>query len=147
MARGVPENLDCTSWAAVEPYYQELLVRTLSSAEAFWTWLDDFAALTRVVQEFIEFGLIEHTRKTDDPEVGVRFRYITGSLEPAISPLHADLQKKGLAAAHSLGLEAEPRIAQTLRRWQADVDLFRDANTPLFVKATQLAAEIGRAHV
>lgn len=141
MAIGVPQDLDCTSWAAVEPHYRELLARPLASHAAFWAWLDDFAALTRVVHEFIELGLIAHTRHTEDAVVGERFRYITGSLEPQMAPLHADLQKKGLGAARQLGLDADPQIAQTLRRWQADVDLFRDANTPLFVEATQLAAE------
>ena len=88
MTLGVYDHLTCTSWETVEPHYQELLARALPSTEAFWAWLEDFAALTRVVQEFIEWGLIEHTRNTSDAEVGARFQYITGSLEPAIAPLH-----------------------------------------------------------
>ncbi len=135
------DPIDCTSWGTVEPVYRELAERELPSAPAFWKWLDDFAALTSTVLEFCDLGRIAHTRQTNDAAVGERFRYITTSLEPSVAPWFARLQRKCLSEARRLDLAQAPSIAQTLRRWQTDVDLFRDENTPLITKETQLASE------
>ncbi len=136
--------LDCTSPSDVDACYRELIDRPLPSDDAFWTWLDDFSELCRHVWEYCALGHMEHTRRTEDPAVEATFRYVTTSLEPQVAPLHAALQRKCLDEAQARTLTADGRLSQLVRIWKADVDIFRDQNTPLFVKETALAADYTR---
>jgi len=61
-------------------------------------------------------------------------------LEPQIAPLFFALQKKFLADSHAVGASTDPRIAQLVLLWQADVDAYREENIPLQVRATNLAS-------
>ena len=141
----VPPGLDCTSWLALEPFYTALTHRPVQSESEFWEWLREYSELSDAVGESYERSSIRHTCHTDDPKVEREFMHIVQQIEPHVAALHFELQKKFLADVDTTGVRGDPRIAPLARRWQADVDAYREQNIPLQVRDTMLAVPVGRS--
>jgi oligoendopeptidase F len=136
----VPQTLDPSDFANLEPLYRRLLDRPLDSSEQSEKWLADFSELTAVVDEYGSRRYIDKTCHTDDPAIEKRFLDFVENVEPMIKPLFFALQRKLLdspARKQLLG----PRFEMLIRKWSADVELFRDENVPLETQLTKLNNE------
>jgi oligoendopeptidase F len=140
----VPPDLDCSSWSMLEPLYRALLDRPVTSRADLEQWLRDFADLDDIVDEYNTWAYIRHTCQTDDPEVEKAYMHVVEDLEPNVKPLYVALQKKFLSAARETGLDRDLLISHLAREWQADVDVYREANVPLQVEQTRLSTEYGK---
>jgi hypothetical protein len=61
--RFIPEQLNCADFAQLEPLYLALLERTLETVGRLTAWLEDFSALTAVVDEFGSRRYIDTSRR------------------------------------------------------------------------------------
>ncbi len=94
--RLVPENLNCSEFSRLEPLYIALLERRLHTLEELVAWLEDFSALTAVVDEYGSRRYIDKSCHTDDAAMEQAYLHFVEQIEPKIKPLYFQLQKKFL---------------------------------------------------
>jgi oligoendopeptidase F len=136
----VPQNVNPGDFEQLRPIYQELLDRAVSSPQELEKWLADFSELSAVVDEYGSRRYIEKSCHTDDPAKEKAFLDFVENVEPKIKPLYFKLQQKYLASPHRTQLD-QRRYFILDRKWQADVELFRDENVPLETEVTKLSNE------
>lgn len=141
--RFVPIDIDLSDFSQLEPLYQQLLRRALQSTADIERFLFDFSELTAAVDEYSSRLYIDKSCHTDDPEIERRYMHFVERVEPRIKPLYFQLQKK-LLDAPAASLLDERRYFILLRKWRADVELFRDENIPLETEVTRLVTEFDK---
>jgi oligoendopeptidase F len=139
----VPADFDAADFAEIEPLYQQLLGRAIESPAELEAWLKDVSELSSVVDELGTRRYIDMSCHTDDPEIEKRFLHYIEQIEPKVKPLFFALQRKFLESPHRAGLGGQ-RYEMLSRRWQADVDLFREENVPLDVETAKAAKEYNK---
>ncbi len=133
----VPVKIDLSDFEQIEPLYRALLERPLNSAEQIEKWLLDFSELSAAVDEYGSRRYIDKSCHTDDPELEKRFMDFVENVEPKIKPLYFELQKKLLDSPQASLLD-QKRYFVLMRKWRADVEIFRDENVPLETQVTKL---------
>jgi len=83
---------------------------------------------------------IDKSSHTDDKSFEAAYLKVVEEIDPKIKPLYVALQKKFLASPHRSAL-TDRRYRMIERSWQADVDVFRDANVPLETETEKLVNE------
>lgn len=139
----VPATLDASDLAQIKPIYQLLLDRTIKSPAELERWLLDYFELAAAVDEAATRAHNEHSCHTDDAEREKRYMHFVQVVQPALEPIVFELQKKFTASPHRAAL-SDPKLALLGKRWQNDIELFREANIPLQTKVTELATEYGK---
>ena len=138
--RFIPAALDVSDVGQLAPLYRQLLDRAIESTTDAEQWLTDFSELTAAVDEYGSRRYIDKSCHTDDAGIEQRFMQFVEQVEPQIKPLYFELQKKFLAAPVSSLLESK-RYGILIRKWRADVELFRPENVALETEATKLTNE------
>jgi len=136
----VPANIDPADAAQLEPLYQRLLDRPIASTAELERWLADVSELSAVVDEYGSRRYIDKSCHTDDAEIEKRFLHFIENVEPKIKPLFFLLQKKFLDCPERSGLTGT-RMAVLLRKWKADVEIYRAENVPLETQVTKTINE------
>jgi len=143
--RFVPATLTLTDFASVEPLYRSLIARLVHNETDLEKLLLDFSELSSVVDEHGARLYIAKTCNTADAEVEKRFLDFVENIEPHIKPLYFALQKKFLESPHRAALSVKnAKYTMLARKWQADVDIFREANIPLETEITRLTNEFDK---
>jgi oligoendopeptidase F len=141
----VPQSLDPADWAQIEPLAERLLDRTVHSPAELERWLLDFSELFSVLDEYGARRYIDKSCHTDDTEIEKRFLHYVENIEPRFKPIADKLQRRFLDSPHRAALESlDKRYAMLSRRWQADVEIFRDANVPLETEVTRLVTDFDK---
>jgi oligoendopeptidase F len=138
--RFIPQQLNCADFASLEPHYSALLARALDTPESLATWLEDFSALTAVVEEYGARRYIDKSCHTDDAAIEAAYLHFVEQIEPNIKPLYFQLQKKFLASPARNQLKGQ-RFEILTKKWSADVDIFREENVALETQITKLNNE------
>jgi oligoendopeptidase F len=136
----VPVKIDLSDFSQIEPLYQRLLERPLNSTGEIEQWLLDFSELSSAVDEYGSRRYIDKSCHTDDAEIEKRFMHFVENVEPKIKPLYFQLQKKLLESTH-VSLLDQKRYFVLLRKWRADVEIFREENIPLETQVTKLVTD------
>ncbi|MEW4570158.1 M3 family oligoendopeptidase [Tautonia sp. JC769] len=139
--RWLPAEVVFTSWEQIEPYYQRLLDRAISSPEELEDWLKDVGELNAAVSQEGSKRYIAMTCQTDDPEREAAHLAFVREIEPRLKPYLNQLRNRYLDSPHRPGLPSEryhvfDRAQENRRR------LYRDANIP---RETELA-ELGQTY-
>ncbi|HEY7114940.1 MAG TPA: M3 family oligoendopeptidase [Tepidisphaeraceae bacterium] len=136
----VPEQFNPANWSEAQPLYQELLDRSINSPVELERWLADFSELASVIDEYGCRRYIDKSCHTDDEKIKQRFLQYIEQIEPRFKPLYFELQKRFLASPHRSAL-TDKKYAVLTKRWNADVEIFRDENVPLETQATKLVTD------
>jgi oligoendopeptidase F len=136
----VPKVLDLSDFSQIEPLYRQLLERPMDTTDQAMRWLADLSELTAAVDDYGARRYIDKSCHTDDPAIEKAFLHFVENVEPKIKPLFFALQKKLLESPARSQL-AGPALAILLRKWGADVEIFRDENVPLETQVIKLANE------
>lgn len=136
----VPQQFDPSQWEQVHPLYGALLARPVSSAPDLERFLNDFAELAAVLDEFGSRRYIDHTCHTDDPAIKQAYFHWIEEIDPKTKPLHFELQKKFLESPY-LGQLKDPKYAVLIRGWRSEVEIFRNENVPLETEVTKLSTQ------
>jgi oligoendopeptidase F len=136
----VPETIDLSDFSQIDPLYQKLLGRPLESTGDLERWLADFSELTAAVDEYGSRRYIDKSCHTDDVEIEKRFMQFVEQVEPKIKPLYFALQEKFLSAP-AVSLLDEKRYGILIRKWRADVELFRPENVALETEIVKINNE------
>lgn len=135
----LPENFVVENFESLSPYTLELLSRILNDRAALERWLQDKSELESVIAEDLGWRTIRMTCFTDNEKYQEDYRFFTEEIQPKLSPVSDQLNKKLLSANGINELEQIPGYDILLRSVKKDVELFRDENVPLFTKIGTLA--------
>jgi oligoendopeptidase F len=136
----VPHDLDVSDFSQLGPLYGALLARPVDTVEQLEAWLGDVSDLTAVVDEYGGRRYIEKSCHTDDDQIEKAYLHFVENVEPQVKPLFFRLQQKFVASPARPALPGgRYRILE--RKWDADVEVYRDENVPLETQVTRQVNE------
>jgi oligoendopeptidase F len=133
-----PAALAEASWANVLPYYEQLAVAPLD-ATTLERWLGEWSQLESLLSEAASLAMIAYTCDTGDPaKEAAHLRFSTEILPKA--------EEQSVRLARRL--VAQPAVPEGMEtvvaRFKASIDIFREANVPLFAELEELASRYQR---
>ena len=126
------------TWDDVVPYYDELAERPLD-ASTVEEWLRSWSRLEELVTEAASQAMIAYTIDTSDPEKEKDHLRFSTEILPKAEERSVELARRFVA----LGYES-PALATTLARFRTSIEIFREANVPLFSELEELSARYQR---
>lgn len=135
----VPAGLDATDWEAVEPLARGLAERPVEDVAGLRSWLEDRSEFDAACSEAEANLYIAMTCRTDDAAtVGAYTRFVE-TIPPRLRPIDQALDVKQCGLIDRLGgAGAGERLHVLDRDARAGVEIYRDANVPLFTELTLL---------
>ena len=138
----IPKNFTVTTWDKLQPYFDKLEKRPLTSVEDIGKWLRDYNELGAVVSEDMAWRYIKMTCDTANQQLRDSFNDFVVNIEPNISPINNKLNKKLVAAPQADDLDKEKYFV-FLRGIKKSIELFREENIPLFTQLQQKEQQFG----
>lgn len=132
----LPENLEIT-WQNIEPYFNILESKTISSVDELEIWLKDRSELEAVLEEDFAWRYIRMTCDTRDEKIQKEFEYFATEIEPKLAEYSNRLNEKFLTCTFTEQLNTE-KYGIYIRSLKNQFELFRKENIELF---TQLQLE------
>ncbi|MFZ6001668.1 MAG: M3 family oligoendopeptidase, partial [Bacteroidota bacterium] len=132
----LPEDFKVTTWEAIKPYFDELLARPINSVADLRKWLAHRSELESLLSEDMGWRYIRMTCFTDNKEYGEAFQDFVQNIQPQMAPLADQLNKKVLDCPFLKEIEGEPGYDMMIRNLKKEVEIFREANVPLFTEIT-----------
>ena len=125
----LPQDLNI-DWNHLEPIFNELLTREISSVNELEQWLKDKSELEAALEEDFAWRYIKMTCATDNEDLLKSFQYFATEIEPKMAPLNNDLNKKLVDSAFVNELNHDEYYVY-LRSVKKSLALFREENIPL----------------
>jgi len=129
-------------WGRIEPYFQNLNQREISSLQELKKWLKDRSELAAVLEEEFAWRYIRMNVDTENEEHQKSFQFFIQNIHPKIAPLENELNKKLASNPFSSELD-EKKYELLLRAVKNDLELFREENIPLFTKLEEESQKYG----
>ncbi len=126
------------TWEEVVPYFDDLLERPLDAA-GVEDWLHAWSRLEELVTEAAAQAMIAYTIDTSDPEKEQDHLRFSTEILPRMEERSVELARRFVALGHST-----PDLATTVARFRTSIEIFRDANIPLFSELEELSARYQR---
>ena len=138
----LPADYTLTDWNSLEPYFQDLEQRPLETGEALEKWLLDMSELEAVVSEDVCWRQIRMTCDTENKSLEEAFNYFYLEIQPRIQPYADRLNRRLVENPHTRELDPKEYFTY-LRSVKKRIELFREANIPLYAEASVLAQQYG----
>ncbi len=123
------------SWAEFQPYYSDLRDRKLT-ADSLKVFLADWTRVSEIMDEVFSRLHVATTVNTADKEAEQRYHALLDQVYPKAEEAEQELRKKLLLyGSVPDGLEIP------MLKMRSEVELYRDANLPLFVQEHKLSME------
>jgi oligoendopeptidase F len=126
------------TWEEVVPYFDDLLERPLD-ASTVGEWLPAWSRLEELVTEAAAQAMIAYTIDTSDAEKEKDHLRFSTEILPKMEERSVELARRLVA----LGPDS-PELATTLARFRTSIEIFREANIPLFSELEELSARYQR---
>lgn len=136
----LPEKIEVSDWQVVESYFHELLSRKIQSVEELKIWLRNRSEIEAFLQEELGWRYIRMSCDTANEEYSTAFNFFVGEIQPKIAPLSHQLDQFLLSNAFLSQLKGRP-YEILLRQVKKRVEIFREANVPLFAELQQKEQE------
>jgi len=138
----LPADFTLTDWNSLEHYFQDLEQRPLETRAALEKWLLDMSELEAVVSEDACWRQIRMTCDTENKSLEESFNYFYLEIQPRIQPYADRLNRRLVENSHTRELDAKEYFTY-LRSVKKRIELFREANIPLYAEASVLAQQFG----
>ncbi|MBX3103004.1 MAG: M3 family oligoendopeptidase [Bacteroidetes bacterium] len=126
----LPADFKVTDFAALEPWFRQLLDRPLHSVADLQQWLKDWNELDNIIDEDIAWRYIRMTCNTLDEDIRKAYQYFVSEIQPRLSPLYNQLEKKYYECPFRNQLQGSAyRVFD--RGVAKSIELFREENVPL----------------
>src|SRR6186713_1406002 len=103
----LPDKLKVTSWEVLEPYFTQLLSREINSKEELEHWLRDRSELEAFVSEDLAWRYVRMTCDTTNKDLEQAYIFFVTEIEPKISPLSDQLNRKLISSPYIDQLDKE----------------------------------------
>ena len=138
----IPKDLTVTGWEFIEPYFEQLLAREISSKEELEKWLVDMSELEAAVTEDACWRQIKMTCDTTNKELEEAFNYFCLHIQPKIQPYADALNKKLINSPFTKDLDSSTYFTY-LRSIKKSIELFREENIPIQAELSVLQQQFG----
>ncbi|HMO62301.1 MAG TPA: M3 family oligoendopeptidase [Ferruginibacter sp.] len=138
----LPANFTVTDWTGIEPFFKELLNRTIDSLAELEQWLQDGSELEAVISEDACWRQIRMTCDTENKALEEAFNFFCTEIQPQIQPYADALNKKLVQHPLAASLDAEKYFTY-LRSIRKSIELFREENIPLQSELAVLQQHFG----
>ena len=138
----VKADFAVTTWELLKPYFTLLQERKISSVSELEKWLKDYSELSAVISENMAWRYIKMTCDTANTQLRDSFNDFVQNIEPHMSPIANDLNKKIMATPFKDQL-TKAGYDIYLRGIKNSIDLFREENIPLNTKLQELEQQFG----
>ena len=138
----IPADYTVTDWASLEPFFKDLLERTIASRQDLEHWMKDSSELEAVVSEDACWRQIRMTCDTENKSLEEAFTFFVMEIQPHIQP-YADKLNKKLVESEFVQELDHARYFTYLRSVKKNIELFREANIPLQAELSVLAQQYG----
>ena len=123
------------TWADVLPFYEDLASRPLDRSNVD-AWLHDWSAFEALLGEASALANFAYSCDTADPaKEAARLRF-SGEIEPKAEEQRSRLQKRLVDLNY-----VTPDLETTVRRFRNQIELFNEANVPLYERLARLSTE------
>jgi oligoendopeptidase F len=133
-----PDAFAKASWQDIAPYYDEL-ERYPLDASNIESWLQAWSKLEELVTEAAAVAMIAYTIDTSDPEKEAAHLRFSSEILPPLEERSVALARRLVESDYST-----PELATTIRRFRTGIEIFREANVPLFAELEELNAKYQR---
>ena len=138
----IPKDLTVTGWESIEPYFEQLLAREISSKEELEKWLVDMSELEAAITEDACWRQIKMTCDTTNKELEEAFNYFCLHIQPKIQPYADALNKKLINSPFTKDLDSSTYFTY-LRSIKKSIELFREENIPIQAELSVLQQQFG----
>ena len=128
----IPQDLAIT-WESLEPIFTELQNRQITSVEELEQWLKDRSELEAALEEDFAWRYIKMSCDTANEELVKNFQYFAEEIEPKISPLSNELNKKFVESPFMDDLDKEKFFVYS-RAIKKALEIYREENIELFTQ-------------
>jgi oligoendopeptidase F len=136
----VPSDVRLTHKEDIVALYRTLLEREVGSASELEAWLLDMSELNAAFSQAAGIIYIEMTCQTDDPQKAKVYQDLIEQVEPALKPVHDEINRKYLSLAGRFPLDAA-RYEVYDRAVRTAVEMFVPENIPLQTEVALLSQE------
>jgi oligoendopeptidase F len=137
-AKVLPESPDAfkdATWRDVLPYYEELAARRLDPASVE-DWLAEWSRFESLLSEAAALATFAYSCDTADPDrEAAQLRFGT-QIGPKAQEQRVRLQKKLVELGY-----VRPGLETTIQRFRNQMELFDEANVPLFAELSELGTQ------
>lgn len=140
--RFLPDKIKVTSWEVIAPYFENLLNREIHSANDLEDWLKDRSELEAFLSEDMAWRYVRMTCDTTNKSLEEAYLFFVEQIEPQIAP-QTDLLNKKLIGSPWLDKLDEKKYFIYLRGVKKEIEIFREANVPLFAQIATEAQKYG----
>ena len=140
--RFLPNKLKVTSWDVLEPYFTQLIERQINNATELENWLKDRSELEAFVSEDLAWRYVKMTCNTEDKSLEESYLFFVNEIEPKISPLNDQLNKKLVNSPFINELDHDTYFIY-LRGVKKEIELFREENVPLMAEIATESQKYG----
>jgi len=127
-----PQDIAGATWSDIAPYYDALAEMPVAPNEAE-SWLRSWSFLEEIVEEAGTLAMIAYTCDTADPAKEAANLRWSAEIFPQIVEQQVRLAKRLLDLGYS-----RPDLETVLRGFRTDIEIFREANVPLFSELEEL---------
>lgn len=138
----LPEDFTITTWENLEPYFKELLDRSIDSKTDLEKWLKDMSELEAVISEDASWRQIRMTCDTENKTLEDAFTYFCLQIQPKIQPFGDALNRK-LVDCSFTGELPEHKYFTYLRSVKKSIELFREENVPIQAELSVMQQQFG----
>lgn len=128
----IPQDLAIT-WESLEPIFTELQNRQITGVEELEQWLKDRSELEAALEEDFAWRYIKMSCDTANEELVKNFQYFAEEIEPKISPLSNELNKKFVESPFMDDLDKEKFFVYS-RAIKKALEIYREENIELFTQ-------------
>lgn len=126
------------TWNDIAPLYDALEQPPLD-ADTIEPWLRRWSRLEELITEAAAVAMIAYTIDTSDAEKEADHLRFSTEIMPQLEERSVALAKRLVASGH-----APDELATTLQRFRTGIEIFREANVPLFAELEELNAKYQR---
>ncbi len=126
----VAEDFNPNEWASLEPYFNELLERSINSVADLNQWLKDWSELDTAMTENSRWIYVKTTVDTNDEKAKADLANQYQNIFPRYSPIENQLKKKFVSSPFVDQLD-QSVFFPTLRKLRMEIELYREENIPL----------------
>jgi len=127
-----PQAIVDATWPDLEPLYEALVNAPLVDVRS---WLHQWSKLEEVIEEAGTLAMIAYTCDTADPAKEAANLRWSSEIFPKAVEMQVKLAKRLVESGYS-----EPGMEPVLRGFRTDIEIFREANVPLFAQLETLTA-------
>ena len=127
----------------VQPYYDDLLSREISTLESYQKWLKEASELEAFLEENGAWRYIRMSINTADRSLAESYAFFVSEIQPKLAPLNNALNEKMMQNAFVAELSKDPAYAIFFRSVKVQLELFREENISLEAYLAEKSQEFG----